>query len=131
MLVSGEPPFVVGADTVTERMRGPVIVRSLLTVTPLAMPEIVDIASIPTVLVVTVNPTVVAPEGTLTVDGTVAFGFELDSVTVNPAEPALLEIVNIAADVFPPTTDVGVKFRVESTGAVTIRLPDTVVPVPT
>src|SRR3989441_5107387 len=60
-----------------------------------------------TVLVVTVNVTLVAPTGTVTLAGTVAAVLSLDSVTCAPPAGAGPSSVAVPVELLPPVTVVG------------------------
>ncbi len=78
---------------------------------------------------VRVKVTVVLPAGIVTVAGTVpaAVLSELRATT-NPPTGALPEIVTVPVEFVPPKTDVGLKVRVVTTGAVTVNVAVDVLP---
>ena len=74
-----------------------------------------------TALVVTVNVALVAPPVTLTLGGTVANEeLLLANVTVCPPEGAAELRVTVPVDEEPPTTEVGLRLRLESEGVVEV-----------
>jgi len=76
-----------------------------------------------TPLVVIVKVALVAPAATVTLAGTVAAAvLLLDKVTTAPPDGALPVSVTVPVELFPPTTEVGVRVRVESTGGFTSRV---------
>jgi hypothetical protein len=73
-----------------------------------------------TAVVETVKVALVAPEGTVTVDGTAAVaGFALVSVSVMPPAGAGPPSPTVASDVRPPITILGFRVRLASDGACT------------
>jgi len=87
-------------------------------VTPAVVPEIVTLLVLRTALVVTEKVAVVAPGGTVTLDGTVAtFVLLLKSWTVIPVEGAAPLRVTAPVDELPPTTVDGFKLNDSNAGA--------------
>lgn len=78
------PPAKVAADSATEDTATGVKVRTAVFVTPPAEAEIVTGVVPATALVVIVNFTDVAPAGTVTVAGSEAEAFELESEIATP-----------------------------------------------
>ena len=73
--------------------------------TPPDVPEIVSTVADVTAFVVTTNPTVVAPAGTVTLAGTAATAaLLLDRVTVTPPLGAGEDSVTVPVDAVPPVT---------------------------
>src|SRR2546425_5180756 len=81
-----------------------------------------------TALVVTVNVTLVAPTGTVTLAGTVAAVLSLDSVTCAPPAGAGPSSVAVPVELLPPATVVGLSASEERPAAgvpATVALPVT------
>ena len=83
-------------------------------------------------VVVMLNATELAPAGTVTLAGTVAFvGFVLERVTRTGLDVILLR-ATVPTELVPPTTVLGFKVRDESTagtmGAVTVTVADLLTP---
>src|SRR3989442_11651563 len=70
-----------------------------------------------TALVVTVNVTLVAPTGTVTLPGTVAAVLSLDSVTCAPPAGAGPSSVTVPVELLPPITVVGLSASEERPAA--------------
>ena len=86
--------------------------------TPAVVPEIVTLLVLRTALVVTEKVAVVAPGGTVTLDGTVAtFVLLLESWTVIPVDGAAPLRVTVPVDELPPTTADGFKLNDSNAGA--------------
>ena len=87
--------------------------------TPAVVPEIVTLLVLRTALVVTEKVAVVAPGGTVRLDGTVAtFVLLLKSWTVIPVDGAAPLRVTVPVDELPPTTVDGFKLNDSNAGAV-------------
>ena len=101
------PATVVGFNT-TDATSGDVTVSDALAVVEKAAAVIVDVASVPTGFVVTVNVAVVCPAAIVTVAGTVAAPLfeDVRLTTVPPAGAAASRVTVPVLDV-PPTTDPG------------------------
>jgi hypothetical protein len=97
-----------------------VTVRVVVLVTPPYTAVMVEEVDVATPLVVIVKVALVAPAATVTLAGTTAAAvLLLDKVTTAPPAGALPVRVTVPVELFPPTTDVGVLVRVESTGGFT------------
>ena len=82
------------------------------------MPAITTVVFADTALVFTAKVAVVAPAATVTLAGTVAAAWLLDSVTAAPPEGATPLNVTVPVEALPPTTLVGLSESAESvTGA--------------
>src|SRR3989441_4499599 len=82
-----------------------------------------------TALVVTVNVTLVAPTGTVTLAGTVAAVLSLDSVTCAPPAGAGPSSVTVPVELLPPITVVGLSASEERPAAgFTVRVAGRVTP---
>jgi len=82
-----------------------------------------------TALVVTVNVTLVAPTGTVTLAGTVAAVLSLDSVTCAPPAGAGPSSVTVPVELLPPVTVVGLSASEERPAAgFTVRVAVRVTP---
>jgi hypothetical protein len=81
-----------------------------------------------TAVVVTLNVAVRAPSAMVTLAGTLAAAFAVDSVTTAPPEGAFPVNVNVAVDEAGPTTVAGLKVVVESVAGVTVRFAVRVTP---
>ena len=82
-----------------------------------------------TALVVTVNVTLVAPTGTVTLAGTVAAVLSLDSVTCAPPAGAGPSSVAVPVELLPPVTVVGLSASEERPAAgFTVRVAVRVTP---
>jgi hypothetical protein len=77
---------------------------------------------------VTLNVALVEPAGTVTLAGTVAALFELESVTLTPPVGAALVSVTVPDAVVPPVTAPGVTPRLASDGGLMASDAETVVP---
>jgi hypothetical protein len=99
-------------------------------VTPPDVAEIVTAVTEVTAVVVTRNPTVVAPAGTATLAGTGATAvLLLDSVTVTPPDDAAPLRVIVAVDEVPPCTLLGLRLIETSVGVgMTVSAADRVTP---
>jgi hypothetical protein len=99
-------------------------------VTPPDVAEIVTTVVDVTALVVTTNPTVVAPAGTVTLAGTAAASvLLLDRVTTTPPAGAAALSVTVPVDVLPPGTLVGWRLSdVSVVAGVTVSCADRVAP---
>lgn len=75
-----------------------------------------------TLLVDTVKVAVVAPEATVTVEGTVADELLEDRLTAKPLDGAGPLIVTVPVDVPPPVTDVGLRLMPVRAGGVMVSL---------
>ncbi|MEO8587606.1 MAG: hypothetical protein ABI584_15680 [Acidobacteriota bacterium] len=85
--------------------------------------EIVTGVAAATLRVVTANVAVVAPEATVTEDGTVAADVpELERKTGTPPVGAADEMVTVPVDEFPPTTVAGASVRPVGRGAVAVSV---------
>ena len=78
-----------------------------------SVPVIVKDIRVETGTVVTVNVTEEAPEGTVTLAGTVALGLFDERLTIVPEDAAGPVRVTVPVDEVPPTTKVGVTVTVE------------------
>jgi hypothetical protein len=86
-------------------------------VTPALVPEIVALLVLRTAFVVTEKVAVVAPAGTVTLDGTVAtFVLLLESWTVIPVDGAAPLRVTVPVDGLPPATVDGFKLKADKAG---------------
>jgi hypothetical protein len=93
-------------------------VRTADLVPPAVVPEIVTLLVLRTALVATEKVAVVAPGGTVTLDGTVAtFVLLLKSWTGIPVDGAALLRVTVPVDELPPTTVDGFKLNDSNAGA--------------
>jgi hypothetical protein len=104
-------------------------VRVALRLTELYVAVIVVVVVVVTVLLVTVALALVAPEGMVTVAGTVAaVVLLLERPTTAPPDGAGAVRVTVACEVAPPVTDAGLSVIEESEGdapfLVTVRLAD-------
>ena len=81
-----------------------------------------------TALVVTVNVAVVAPAATVTLAGVLEDELSSDNVTTAPPAGAALLRVTVPVEELPPFTLVGLMARLESTGALIVRVAVCVVP---
>ena len=100
------PVTVLGANVTLVRVAA-VIVRLADLVVPLNTPDIEAVADAETAEVLTVKVALVAPPGTVTVAGTVAFELLDESVTTMPSGPAAPVRVTVPVDELPPITEVG------------------------
>lgn len=95
---------------------------------------IVALVGVVTVVVLMLNDAVVVPANTVTLTGTVADPFELDSVTTTAEDGAPLKLT-VPVEVFPPTTVEGLSTRFETvsgpgcTTSVAVREPAVMVAV--
>src|SRR5437867_1765021 len=110
---SRPPTTLVGFRLSEERVgAGAITVSEAVCVTPPKDAEMVTEVVVPTGLVLTVKVVVVAPLGTVTLDGTVATpGLLLDRDTRAPPLGAGPLSVTVPVDELPPVTLVGVKAR--------------------
>lgn len=98
-------------------------------VPPLSVPLIVDVVFVATTFEVTVKVPVVAPAATVAVAGTVAAEVLLEvRLIVRPPVGAALLTVTVPVDVWPPVTVAGLSVRLESVGAVTVKVAVTAAP---
>jgi len=82
----------------------------------------VTVVAVWTAIEVTGKVAVDAPEGIVTVAGTVAADVLLDvRVTTNPPLGAVPEMVTVPVEAVPPSTDVGLNVTLVNTDAVTVR----------
>ena len=96
-----------------------VTVRTAVTVPPLVA-EIVTFVEEDTDFVVTAKVALVLPEGTVTLEGTVATAvLALERVTTTPADGAGPESITVPVDGVSPFTVVGLRVRELTTGAIT------------
>jgi hypothetical protein len=100
------------AESVTDAVG--VTVRAADLRTPPKVAGIVAVAEAVTDVVATVTLAVVAPAGTVTLAGTVAAAWLLDSVTAAPPDGAAPLNVTVAVEELPPTTLVGLSDSAES-----------------
>ena len=123
-----EPPTTEVGFTLTAVTRGAVTVSDAVLEIAFAVPVIVAVVSAATAVVVTVKVFVVAPEGTVTLAGTVTPVLLLDNETTKPAAGAGESRVIVPVEDVPPTTEVGATATEVSFGAVTVRVPGTEAP---
>ena len=95
-------------------------VRSALRPEPLYEAEIVTVVEKTTRLVSTVKIALVAPAGTVTLEGTVAAGLLLESVTCAPPAGAGAFSVTVPVEGLPPVTLVGLTVSDETIGGITV-----------
>ena len=98
------------------------IIRFADFVTVASFAEIVAVTCVVTATVVTVNFTVVAPPGTVTVAGTTASVLLLTRVMTTPEVGAGPDRVTVPVEEMPPTTVVGFNVRLERTAGVMVRV---------
>jgi hypothetical protein len=100
------------------RGKAALIVKTALADTPVPVPEIVEVVSVPTLIVVTVKVAEVAPPAIVTVAGTVALLLEDLRDTTNPPVGAAEEIVAVPVELDPPVTVVGFRLIVIVSGVI-------------
>ena len=124
--VEGDPPATDVGERVSVEITGEVTVRTAVAEVPADVAVMVDVPL--SGKVVTVKLAVVAPDGTVTVAGTVAREvLEEVSVMTSPPVPAALVSVTVAVDGDAPLTLAGLRTRLETAGAFTVTWPVTVV----
>lgn len=82
----------------------------------------VAVVLVPTVDVLTVKAIDVLPAGIVTVPGTVATDWLLESEMTRPPLGATEPMVTVPVDVLPPTTDAGLSFNEDKEGGLTVRV---------
>jgi hypothetical protein len=119
--VEDVPDATVAGLNVTPETTGEVTVRVAVAVVLLTAAVIVEVPLNGSV--VTVNVAGVAPDGIVTVAGTVARPvFDEVRVTGYPAVGAALEMVTVPVDGEAPATLAGLRARVTTVGAVTLKV---------
>jgi len=98
-----------------------VIVRVAVCDTPFDVAVMVELVSVATDFVDTVNVAVVAPAATETVVGTLAVVPLAASATDKPPVGAALARVTVPVDVLPPVTEVGLRATEATVGAVIVN----------
>ena len=91
----------------------------------LDVPTVAEIAAVvfeSTLIVLTVKVTEVLPAWTVTVAGTVASSDPDPRVTTIPPTGAVPVRETVPVELFPPTTEVGLRLRLATPGGVTVRL---------
>src|SRR2546425_1272678 len=122
--VEALPPVTVVGVTPSEGRRAGfgVTVRKGVRVAPRGEAEMVTGVDAATVLVVTVNVTLVAPTGTVTLPGTVAAVLLLDRVTDAPPAGAGPFSVTVPVEFPPPVTVVGFSASERRAAGFTVRV---------
>jgi len=92
-------------------------------VAPLSPAVIFDVVLTVTAVVVTAKVAEVLPAAIVTVAGAVAVESELAKVITRPPTGAALPICTVPVEVFPPTTEAGLKVTDVNNGAVIVNVP--------
>jgi hypothetical protein len=103
------PPMTVAGVKLNDSALAALIVKEPEVVAPLRVAVIVAVVSVPTAALVAVKLTLVAPEGTVTDEGTVALVVEDERAIGRPAAGAGVPIVSVPSVVEAPVTEVGLK----------------------
>jgi len=123
--VTGLPPTTVaGLRLMEDRVAG-FTVRFADRVLIPSVPVTLPVVTAPTAAVVTTKVAVVAPARTVTLAGTLAAEFAVDSVIKTPAGGAPAFNVTLAVDEAPPNTAAGVRV-IEANSGFTVRPADLV-----
>lgn len=111
------PPTTLDGLSAIEAGAGARTVRDADRVTPEYVPEILNVAVEAAAFVVTVNGAEIAPAAIVTLDGTVAEVFALESVTVAPPPGAGPDSLAVPVTGVMPTTLAGERLTVSSADA--------------